>query len=252
MTLWRLEWLRLVRTKRWVALVGVYVFFGLLGPFTARYLEQIVSFAGGDLDDVAADFPTAVPADGLGQYVSNAMQVGTVVAVVIAAGALAFDSVPEMGVFLRTRVNSIRAILVPRVVVTCAALVASFLIGTAAAWYQTWVLIGAPDAAGVLVGAVYGSIFLCFVVALVGAVASAAPSTLSTVLLSLVVLLLMPLVGIVDAIGRWLPTSLPGALADLAGGGTPLTDHLGAAIVTVAATGVLFEVAARIATTREL
>ena len=50
MSLWRLEWLRLTRTKRWIALVGVYLFFGLLGPFTARYMAEIISFAGGELE----------------------------------------------------------------------------------------------------------------------------------------------------------------------------------------------------------
>ena len=30
MTLWRLEWLRLLRTKRWLDLLGVYVVVGFL------------------------------------------------------------------------------------------------------------------------------------------------------------------------------------------------------------------------------
>ena len=47
MNLWRLEWLRLVRTKRWIALVGIYVFFGLLGPLSARYMGEIVERFGG-------------------------------------------------------------------------------------------------------------------------------------------------------------------------------------------------------------
>ena len=42
MSLWRLEWLRLVRSRRLVALAGVYVFFGFVGPLTARYLGEIV------------------------------------------------------------------------------------------------------------------------------------------------------------------------------------------------------------------
>ena len=249
MTLWRLEWLRLVRTKRWIALLGVYLFFGLAGPFGARYLEQIVSFAGGD---IAAEFPEPVPADGLAQYVSNAVQIGTLVAVMVAASSLAFDAVPEMGVFLRTRVDNVRSILVPRFIVNCAALIASFLVGTAAAWYETWVLIGAPDTAGVLAGAVFGAIFLCFVVALVAAVASGAPSVLGTVLISVVILLAMPLVGVVDAIGQWLPTHLAGALGSLPGEDTSIADYYGAAAVTVAVTVMLFEAAVRTAANREL
>ena len=32
MNLWRLEWLRLVRTHRLLVVVGVYLFFGITGP----------------------------------------------------------------------------------------------------------------------------------------------------------------------------------------------------------------------------
>ena len=46
MTLWRLEWARLVRTRRLVALLAVYLFFGALGPLTVRYLQQIVNRFG--------------------------------------------------------------------------------------------------------------------------------------------------------------------------------------------------------------
>ena len=81
MTLWRLEWLRLIRTKRWIALVGVFVFFGLLGPLTARYLGEIIDFAGGELEGATIEFPPPVPADGMTQFVSNAMQIGTLEAV---------------------------------------------------------------------------------------------------------------------------------------------------------------------------
>lgn len=40
---WRLEWLRLTRTPRGIALAGVYLFFGLFGPVTAKYLQDIVN-----------------------------------------------------------------------------------------------------------------------------------------------------------------------------------------------------------------
>ena len=42
MNLWRLEVIRLFRTKRWIALLGVYVFFGLVGPLSARYIREIL------------------------------------------------------------------------------------------------------------------------------------------------------------------------------------------------------------------
>ncbi len=252
MTLWRLEWLRLLRTKRWVVVFGVFLFFGLVGPLTARYLAEILDMAGGELSGSVIELPPPIPADGMVQFASNAMQLGTLVVVVVAAGALAFDSIPEMGVFLRSRVRGVERILAPRFVITSSAVVLAFAVGAGAAWYETWVLIGAPDLGSVVIGVLLGSLFLVFAVALVAAVAGMAGSVLSTVIVSVVILLLMPIVGAVRAVGVWLPSHLAGAISALATGETEATDYLGVAVVTIVATCLLLWVAVVVARRREL
>lgn len=238
MTLWRLEFLRMIRTRRLIALFGVYVFFGLLGPLTARYLSEIVGLAGGDLQGATIDFPPPVPADGMAQYVSNASQIGTLVAVVVAAGALAFDAIPEMGVFLRTRVPNVASILLPRFVVVTGFAVAAFVAGALTAWYETWALIGGVPVGSTLAGIGFGMLFVVFVVSLVTGVAGWTRSVLGTVMASVVVLLLLPVIGIADVIGEWLPTHLANALAVLPAGADP-GDYLRASGVAVVASAVL-------------
>ncbi len=248
MNLWRLEWLRLVRTKRWIALVGIYVFFGLLGPLTARYVGEIVERFGGG---VQVTFPPPVPADGMMQYVANASQVGLLVAVVVAAGSLAFDAKPEMGVFLRTRIPRVWDILVPRLVVTFAAVAGSFVLGALAAWYETIVLIGSLPAGGTLAGIGFGLLYLALVVAIVAAVASRAKNVLGAVMITIVVLLVMPIIGIVETIGAWLPSYLVGALAAIPGGAA-IADYLPASVVTVVLIGFSLWLAVRWSETREV
>lgn len=251
MTLWRLEALRLLRTRRWLAVVGVYLFFGLLGPFTARYIAEILSLAGGDLEGATIEIPPPVPADGLAQFAGNAGQIGTLVAVVVAAASLSIDAIPEMGAFLRTRVAAVRELLVPRVVVSSVLLVGSFVVAALAAWYETWVLIGAPDTVGTLVGIGYGALFQIFVVSLVAAVAARSSSNVGAVIVSIIVLLAMPIVGVVEAIGRWLPTRLIGSIGPLAGGADP-TDFLPAAGAAVVLSVLLLWLAGVVAARREL
>ncbi len=236
MSPWRLEFLRLTRTKKWVALAGVYVAFGLIGPLSARYIKEILARVG--TDGATFTMPDPTPADGMVQFVSNASQIGTLVVVIVAAGALAFDAIPEMGVFLRTRVSPPWKILVPRVVVSFCAAAGAFLLGTGVAWYETWALLGAPPAVPVLAGASLGVAFIAFVVALTAAVAQRARSVLSTVMTSLVVLIAMPILGLAPAVSRWLPTSLANALADLPAGGT-MNDYRPALGVSVVATTLL-------------
>lgn len=251
MSLWRLEILRLKRTKRWLVLAGVFVVFGLTGPLTARYMEQLLDLAGGEMDGVTIEFPDPVPADGMVQYIGNAIQVGTLVAVIVAAGSLAFDAVPEMGVFLRTRVPSVSRILLPRLVVPFVAIAAGFVLGVLAAWYETAVLLGALDVGDVLLGTTLGILFFAFVVAVVAAVAQWTRGLLATVMTSLGVLLALPIIGIADVVGRWLPTRLGGALADLVGEGAA-GDYVGPAATAIVAIPVLLTIAMLGARRREV
>jgi ABC-2 type transport system permease protein len=249
MTAWRLEWLRLVRTRRLVALAGVYVFFGFVGPLTARYLGEIIDrFGGGEMTVVV---PDPVPADGIVQFASNAAQIGVLVAVAVAAGALVVDALPEMSVFLRTRMPSAAALLLPRLVVAAAAAGAAYLVGVAIAWYETVVLIGGVSAGGMIGGAFLAVLYLCFAVAVVAAIGARLRSVLGTVGTTVVVLLVMPLLGLVEAVGRFLPSHLVGAQVGLITGES-FAGYLPAVAVTVAAIAGLAATAIRATARREL
>ena len=97
---WRLERLRMTRTPRAIALGGTYLFFGLLGPVTAKYLQDIVNRFQSGVQVILAH-PTAK--DGIANYISQISQTGLVVVVVITAGALTFDARRGLSTFLRTR-----------------------------------------------------------------------------------------------------------------------------------------------------
>lgn len=249
MTLWRLEWLRLARTRRLVALVGVYVFFGLLGPVTARYLGEIFERFGGG--DVEITFPDPTPADGIAQFIGNAAQIGILVVVAIAAGAFVLDSLPEMSIFLRTRVQPAWRILVPRLAVVGAVVGGAYALGLAVAWYETAVLLGGLPVAAMLLGLLLQLLYLGFALAVVAAVGSRSSSVLGTVGIAVIALLLLPLVGVVDAIGRWLPSHLVGAQVALLGD-SGLGDYLAAALVSIVATAGLVLIALRGIGRREL
>lgn len=249
MSVWTLEWLRLVRTRRLVALLGVYLFFGLIGPLTARYMEQILGQIG--TDGVEIVFPPPVPADGIIQYVSNSSQIGLLVAVLIASSALAFDARREMAVFLRTRVPGVAHIILPSFTVNAAAASGAFVLGSLAAWYETVVLIGPLPAAAMGWGMALGVLFLFFVVGVVALMASLTRSVLATAGSTLVGVLAMAIVGGIGNLGRWLPTHLAGALPGLVTG-AELADYLPAAAVAASVTAVMLVLAVRLSARREL
>ena len=249
MNLWRLEWLRLIRTRRLIALIGAYAFFGFVGPLTARYLSAIIDRFGGD--EIQVVVPDPVPVDGIAQFAGNIYPIGLLVAVVVAAGALTPGALPEMAIFLRTRVTSAVRLVIPRFTVALAAAAAAYVIGIGIAWYETAVLIGVLPAGGLLLGALFGILYLAFAVAVAAAIGSSLESVLGTVMGFLLVLLLLPIVGIADAVGRWLPSHLVGAQVSLVMDGT-VGDYLGSALVTVILIGLLLTAAVNRAGAREL
>jgi ABC-2 type transport system permease protein len=241
MNLWKLEWFRLIRTRRAVALGAVYAFFGLLGPVTARYLGEIIDRFGGDITVVV---PEPRPIDGIAQFAANAQQVGLLVVVVIAAGALTLRALPEMTVFLATRTSSAAQLVVPRYTVSAIAAGVGFILGTLLAWYETAVLIGGVAVGGLLLGATLGVLYLGFAVAVVAAFGSRLRGVVGTVTATLLTLLLLPIAGIVETVGRWLPSHLLGAQVGLLDSVSP-TEYLPATVVTVVLTALLIGVAIR-------
>lgn len=241
MTLWRVELLRLWRTGRIWIIVGVYVLFGVIGPLGARYLPEILERLGGGMEVVVPE-PTAL--DGMGQFASNAGQLGLLAVLAVAAAALAFDTRPEWSAFLRTRTGSVRALIVPRVVASAAAATVGLAIGSVVAAVLTGILI-APVALGDLVGGVlFGALYLLFAVAVVAVAASIARQTTSVVLLAATALLVLPILQLLPPVEDWVPSRLLGGTTALMAGASP-GDLLPAVLVTVVLVPVLLLVAER-------
>ena len=215
MNLWRLEYLRLVRTYRVWILVGIFGFFAVLGPATARYLPEIVERFGGGME---VTVPPASPELAMAQYLGNALQIGLLAIAFVAASSLAFDANVEMATFLRTR-TTVARIVEPRYVVNMVAAVASFLIGSAVAFVVSTFLIDTPRLAGTVVGSLLVALYLCFAVAVTGFFASFVRSVPGTALLTIGTLIALSIVGLIPVVRPWLPSDLVGGYDALIGGG---------------------------------
>ncbi len=239
MTLWRVEWLRLVRTRRIWIVVGVYALFGVVGPFSARYLPEIIDRYGGG---VKIEVPDPTPAAGMGQFLSNASQLGLLAVLAIAAGALAFDARPEWSAFLRTRTSAMRELVLPRVIVPTLAAAVALSAGTAIAAILTTVLIGGLPLGDLVLGTMFGALYLLFAISVATVAASIARQVLPIVLLSVAALVVLPILQVISVMEPWLPSKLLGATTDLLGG-TPVTTLLKATAVTVVAVLALLTIA---------
>lgn len=248
MTLWRLEWLRLVRTRRWLVLVGVFLFFGLTGPLSVKYQDAIVRRLGGG---VQVHLPPPSVPQALAAYTKNVAQIGVIVLVAVAAAALAVDGRPEAAAFFRTRVRRASSLLMPRFGMSAAAGGAAFLVGALGAWYETVVLIAAPSPLRLVGGILLTCLYLAFAVAVTGLAAGLVRSSGGAVGVTLAVLLAIPILGLFHPLGPWLPSRLLGAVEGLAAGDDAGT-YLRPAVVAAAAMPLSLWGATRLLARREL
>lgn len=246
MSLWRLEWLRLMRTKRFLIVAGVYALFGVLGPLTARYLPEIVERYGGGLEVVV---PEAIPADGITQFNANAQQLGILAVVAVAGAALAFDANREMSIFLRTRAT-ITEIIRPRYLVNTLGAVVALLLGAGIALTATWILLGSLPLGSFAAGVALNALYLAFAVAVTALAASIARTVPVTVLVTLGLLIVLGILSIVPQVSDWLPSALPGSLDELIRG-APF-EYWPAVVVTVATSVLCLGLAAYFFRRREV
>ena len=249
MSLWRLEWLRLVRTPRALALGMVFVVIGLVEPVVTRYENDLLGHVGGG---VRVTMPPPTPGDGVNSYVTEVTLIGLILAVALAAGALSFDTKRGLATFLRTRVDSIWQLVIPRFGVNAAAAVAAYVLGTLAAWYETRVLIGPLPAGGMLAGMLCGVVYFTLAVAVAAFAASWIRSTIGAVGVALGILLLLPAAAVIRPMANWLPSALVNAPVDLVNGTDQLTHFVPALVVSLAATTVALLAAARLLARREI
>jgi ABC-2 type transport system permease protein len=249
MNLWRLEWLRLVRTPRAISLAILFIAVGLIEPVVTKYQATILAHVGRGVRITA---PAPTPADSLNAYVSEITLVGLVLVVVLAAGAFTFDARPGLAIFLRTRVSGCWQLLAPRFAVWAAAAAVAYLLGTLAAWYETVLLIGRLPAGQVLAGVACGAVYLTFAVAVTALAASMARSTIATAGIAFIFLLALPVLSSVRVLARWLPSSLVSAPVELVTGTHQLWYFWPSLLTAALAAGAALAAATRRLSAREV
>src|ERR1035441_1887703 len=104
MNLWRLEWLRMIRTPRALALGAIYISLGLIEPVATKYQNQILGRVG---RGVRVYLPPPTPPGGFSVFIAQVSAIGLIVVVPIAPGAFRSDARHGLATFLRPRVASI-------------------------------------------------------------------------------------------------------------------------------------------------
>ena len=127
----------------------------------------------------------------------------------------------------------------------------AFTAGAFAAWYETEVLLDSLPAGRTVLAIATGALFQVFIVATVALAAGLSKSFLQTAIFSVALLLSLPLLGLVTAIGPWLPSQLSSNMAQL-DEARSFSDYARPALVTFVVIPMFLALAVRRLDEREL
>jgi ABC-2 type transport system permease protein len=216
---WRLEWLRLMRTRRWIALVIVFLLVGFGDPLLTRYLGALLTGAS-NTSYIHITVTKPQPSDGMISYFSNITTVGTLVVVVVAGLAFAVRAIPPLAVLYLTHIPSRAALLVPRLAIVSVAALAACGLGSAAAAYETSILLGTPAPGATAAGVAVACLGTLLAVSVTFAATAFVASQVAAIAVALVaVLVIVPLSGLIPGLASIGPAAflnLPAVLQNAA------------------------------------
>lgn len=209
---WRLEWLRIWRTRRLVALVATFLILGFGSPVLTYYLPDLIKHSSNN--GIEITIPEQTATDGIASYAGNITQIGSLVVAVVAAATLALDARPGLAAFYRTRIQRRAMLVLPRYLTVTAASIAALALGTIGAWYETTILLGTVPIAALLKGVALEALWLVFICSMVLLFSSLVRGVLGVAGATLGVLLALALLGSFSFAASWSPTRLSGGMAD--------------------------------------
>ncbi len=236
----RKELLEQWRTTRLPVVATVFLLVGLSSPLLARFTPEIIKAVGGDQFQIVLPTPTA--ADAYDQLAKNLGQFGALIAVLLAMGSVATEKERGTAALILTKPASRGAFLLTKLVAIATTLGISMAVAAVGAWFYTFVLFEPLPLAGFVAATILQWLALVAYAAITFVGSTLTRSALAAAGLGVAAFIVLGILGIVPAIGRYLPTGLGAPARSLALGQAGV-DVLGPTVATVVLIGVLVGVA---------
>ena len=213
----------------------MFLLVGLSSPLLARFTPEILEAVGGDQFQIVLPTPTA--ADAYDPLAKHLGQIGILIAVLLAMGAVATEKERGTAALLLTKPVSRGAFLAATLAAIAITLGVASAVAFAGGWFYTFVLFEPLPIAGFVAAAALQWLSLVAFAAITFVGSTLTRSALAAAGLGIAAFIVVGILGIVPAIAPYLPTGLGGPARALALGqsGTDVFAPTVAAIVLIAA-----------------
>ena len=196
-----------LRTYRFHIIAVVFLIFGLTTPLMLKYLPEILKMAG---EDIIIDIPPATAVQALTEYADTIVQMGVLIAVLMAMGAIARESEKGTAAMVLSKPVSRAAFVLAKLFALSTSFIVALVLASIACYGYTVILLGGADIMAFI--ALNGLLILFFIVAISVTLlfSSIFKSQLAAGGLALVVLIGQALMVNIPRIGDYMPASLVG------------------------------------------
>jgi len=196
-----------LRTHRLLIVGVVFLVFGLATPLLLRFMPELLQLAG---EDIKIEMPPPTAAAAFGEYGSTLVQVGVLVAVLIAMGAVARERERGVAAMVLSKPVSSTAYVVAKLVASSLTFIAALTIGSAACYGYTEVLIEPAEASAFVGMNLLLALFFVVCLAVTLLCSSLFRSSLAAGGVALGVLVGQALLTQIPVVGEYLPGALTG------------------------------------------
>ncbi len=205
------------RTKRLVSVAAVFVFFGILGPITDRFMQQLINAIGSESAGMTFQVPPPSLAGAMGQILKNMSQFGIICALLLAMGAVAWERERGTAAMILTKPASRFAFLAAKLGGMAVTLGVGVTLGFGFSYVYTLLLYPTVFPIGGYVAMcliLWWTLVIFAAITMLGSTMSR--SAIAAAGLGFVAFLVLGLVVTLPVIGPWSPLGLLGPAQNLA------------------------------------
>jgi len=229
-----------LRTNRFIAVVAVFVLFGIIGPLTDRYMKELIDAIGSQSGGFTIEVP-GPSLDGVAaQILKNLSQFGIICALLLAMGSVAWEKERGTAGMILTKPASRAAFLAAKLVAISATLGVGVVLGFGIAYVYTLLLYPTVFPLG---GYVAMALLLWWEIVIFAAItlmgSTVTRSAIAAAGIGLVALIVLGIVAALPVVGPYMPPSLGGPALKLVLG-QDAGDILGPVLFNLALVPALF------------
>jgi len=129
----------MIKTPKLIIIGSVFVFFAIIGPLSAKYMNELIAMFATDIE---ISFPDPTHIQSWEQFYSNITSISMIVFLIMMTGTVVAEKNKGSIYLILTKNVTRTSLLLSKMVAGVLLFTSIFIISVLISWYYTWVLFG--------------------------------------------------------------------------------------------------------------